>query len=169
MAAAGQDVGEEFALLIGQRTDLSLMKELREAEDRVQWRAQLMRHVGEELRLVRAGPGELLCLALGLRQQRAQLGAAPGDLESNGQGLAHGTEQLGCRRVPGLQAGQLEDPRDLADAQEWNQGDRAWGSRRERGGDPELTLRGVDDHDLGLERGLSDEAFAQAEALQPFA
>src|SRR5438132_14397390 len=104
MAAAGQDVAEEVALLIGQRTDLSLVEELGEPEDRVERRAQLVRHVGEELRLVRAGPGELLRLPLRFREQCAQLGTAPGPLESDGQGLAHGSEQLRCRRVPGLQA-----------------------------------------------------------------
>ena len=42
MAAAGQDVAEEFALLLVQRTHLSLVKELGEAEDRVERRAQLV-------------------------------------------------------------------------------------------------------------------------------
>src|SRR5437016_7626336 len=164
MAAAGQDVAEEVALLIGQRTDLSLVEELGEPEDRVERRAQLVRHVGEELRLVRAGPGELLRLPLRFREQCAQLGTAPGPLESDGQGLAHGSEQLRCRRVPGLQAGEFEDAGDPADAEQWNQRDGARGPGRESGRDPQLALGGVDDHDFGLQRGLSDETLAEAKA-----
>src|SRR6267154_1188017 len=90
MVPAGQDVTEEFPLLIVERADLSLVKKLGEAEDGIERRTQLVRHVGEELRLVRAGPGELLRLPLGLGQECPQLRTAPRHLESDGEGLAHG-------------------------------------------------------------------------------
>ena len=64
VATAGQDVPEEIALLAAHPAHFSVMEQLREAEDGVQRRAQLVRHVGEELRLVGAGPGQLLRLLL---------------------------------------------------------------------------------------------------------
>ena len=153
MAAAGQDVAEKIALLGGDSTHVSVVNQLGEAEDGIERGAQLVRHVGEELRLVSAGPGELLGLLLQppprvqerrvllleraplrlhlarlllrLREQRAQLGPAPRHIEGDGKGLAHGSEQFSGALLPGPQGGQLQDAGDRADADERNQSDRA--------------------------------------------
>src|SRR5207245_7873154 len=146
----------------------------------------------KELRLVRAGPGQLLRLLLetaarideglvlflqraplrlhlarlplGLGEERAELRAIPGHLERDGQRLAHGFEQLRPGAVPRPQAGQLEDARNLAVVEQWDERDRLGRSVGEGRGDAKLILRGVDDGNVALKRRLSDEAFAGPEA-----
>src|SRR5215471_6463496 len=54
MAARGEHVVEVFLLLRIQLAEHPLQQYLREADDRVERRAQLVRHVGQELRLVSA-------------------------------------------------------------------------------------------------------------------
>src|SRR5229473_8607775 len=93
-------------------------------------------------RLVRSGPGELRGLPPRLREQAAQLGAAPRHVERDGERLAHGSEQLGGTLRPGLQADQLEDAGDLADAEQRNQRDRAWRPVGQARADPKLAGRG---------------------------
>src|SRR6266513_4308653 len=51
MLAAAEDVADEFFLLIAEVADQAIAKHLGKADDRVQWRPQLMRHVGEEFGL----------------------------------------------------------------------------------------------------------------------
>src|SRR6266849_2366108 len=95
--------------------------------------------------------------------------AAPRHVERDGERLAHGSEQLGGTLRPGLQADELEDAGDLADAEQRNQRDRAWRPVGQARADPKLAGRGMHDHDLALERGLADEALAGAEAQGPVA
>ena len=64
MLAAAQDVAGEVALLVAHRADEPVAQDLREADDRVERRAQLVRHVGEELRLHPARVLELRVLLL---------------------------------------------------------------------------------------------------------
>jgi len=153
-------------LLIVERPDLSLVEKLGEAEDGIERRAQLVRHVGEELRLVRAGPGELLRLPLGLREQCAKLCTAPGHLECDGQGLAHGSEPSRWN-VRSTAAGWASSstPVTLPDVDQRDQHDRivatpAASAEMNRS----LVSRRMYDGDLGLERCLPDQALAQAEA-----
>ncbi len=197
MAAAGQHAAEEIALLVVERTHLALVEQLGEAEDGIERRAQLVGHVGQELRLVRAGRGEFLrlllqtqprfhqrgvlllqraplCLQLArlplrFRQQRAQLGPAPRHVERDGQRLPNRSDQFGGQLLPGLQAGQREDAGHFADAEQGNQRDRARRSLGQPRADPKLVRRRVHHRDLGLERGLPDQALARAEARVPFA
>ena len=51
VAAARQDVAEELLVLRRRRIDLAVVQQLGEADDRVERRAQLVRHVREELAL----------------------------------------------------------------------------------------------------------------------
>ena len=60
---------EVFVLLLVQLAEHPLRQHLREADDGVQRRAQLVRHVGEELGLVLAGDLELATLVLDLAEQ----------------------------------------------------------------------------------------------------
>ena len=55
MARAGEDVGQVFLVRGRDRADLAIVHQLGEADDAVQGRAQLMRHVGEELALEAVG------------------------------------------------------------------------------------------------------------------
>src|SRR3546814_15235189 len=56
MLAAVADVGGIFSIaFVAQRPEQFALDELREADDRVQWRPQLMAHVRQELRLRMAG------------------------------------------------------------------------------------------------------------------
>ena len=59
VVSGGQDVVEVLRLLFVDIADHPLAQHLREADDRVQRRPQLVRHVGEEVRLVLAGRLEL--------------------------------------------------------------------------------------------------------------
>ena len=76
----GEDVVEVLRLLLVHVADHSLAQHLREADDRVQRRPQLVRHVGEEVRLVLAGrlelpveAPELVVHLVHVRRQRTEL------------------------------------------------------------------------------------------------
>ena len=80
VVARGQDVVEVLLLLLVDLAEHALPQHLREADDRVQRRPQLVRHVGEELALVPAGRLQLSVQSLQLlvhevdvRRQRAEL------------------------------------------------------------------------------------------------
>ena len=62
MAARGEDVLDVLGLLVVELSEHALPEHLREADDRVERRAELVRHVGEELGLVAAGGLELPAL-----------------------------------------------------------------------------------------------------------
>ena len=51
VVALVEDVAQVLLVVGGDRPDLPVVHELREADDRVERRAQLVRHVGEELAL----------------------------------------------------------------------------------------------------------------------
>ena len=77
---ASSDVVHVAELLLVQVADQPLLEELREADDRVQRRPQLVRHVREELRLVPADglelavqPAQLVVHAVEVRGERAEL------------------------------------------------------------------------------------------------
>ena len=55
MLRAAQNVAQVFLMVGRHRTDLAIMHKLREADDAVERRAQLVRHVGEKLALHPAG------------------------------------------------------------------------------------------------------------------
>ena len=55
VAAGGQDVVEVLLLLVVELAEQPLQQHLGEADDRVERRAQLVRHVGQELDLVPVG------------------------------------------------------------------------------------------------------------------
>src|SRR5262249_13824353 len=67
------DVACEFALLVGKRPSHSRLEDIRKANDRVERRAQLVRHVGEKLALVAIC---LLKLERALRDLRLEFGVA---------------------------------------------------------------------------------------------
>ena len=75
-----EDVVEVLGLLLVQLAEHPLVQHLREADDRVERRAQLVRHVGQELGLVLVGrlelavqAPELVAHAVQVGRQRAQL------------------------------------------------------------------------------------------------
>ena len=55
MLPAAEDVADEAALLLRHIANETVGKHLGEADDGVEWRPQLVRHVGEELGLHAAG------------------------------------------------------------------------------------------------------------------
>ena len=63
------DVLEVFILLVVELAEHPLDQHLREADDGIEGRAELMRHVGEKLRLVATGRLELPALLFGLAEQ----------------------------------------------------------------------------------------------------
>ena len=69
VVARGVDVEQVLELLVVDLAEHLLGEHLREADDRVERRAQLVRHVGEELRLVLVGQLELAALGLDLVEQ----------------------------------------------------------------------------------------------------
>ena len=64
--AGRQDVVQVLGLLLAHFTEHSLQQDIRESDDRVERRPQLVRHAGEKLRLVLAGNFELAALLLDL-------------------------------------------------------------------------------------------------------
>ena len=78
--AGGQDVFEVFLLLLVDLTEHPFAQHLREPDDRVQRRPQLVRHVGEKLRLVPARRLELAALQVKLRERRGELSGSLLDL-----------------------------------------------------------------------------------------
>jgi len=62
MRARGIDVLQVFLLLLVQLAEHAVRQDLGEADDGVERRPQLMRHVGEELGLVLAGDLDLMAL-----------------------------------------------------------------------------------------------------------
>ena len=74
MLAAAEDVADEPALLIGQLADQAVAEHLGEADDGVERRPQLVRHVGEEFGLHAAGVFELDVLLLQRLLEALQLG-----------------------------------------------------------------------------------------------
>ena len=75
-----EDVVEVFGLLLVDLAEELLAQHLREAADRVQRGPQLVRHVGQELRLVAARGLELAALLVQLRQRTGQLAGSLLDL-----------------------------------------------------------------------------------------
>ena len=73
VARRGEDVVEVLGLLVVDLAEQLLAQHLREAADRVQRGPQLVRHVGQEFRLVAAGGLELAGLLVQLRQRAGQL------------------------------------------------------------------------------------------------
>jgi hypothetical protein len=69
MPARGQDVLEILGLLLVHVPEHPLGQDLREAEDGVQRGPELVRHVGQELRLVAAGRLEQPALVLDLMEE----------------------------------------------------------------------------------------------------
>src|SRR6185369_12808198 len=63
------DIADEFLLLAVQLAEHVVLEDLREADDRVQRGAQLVRHVRDELALVLVGDLELAALVLDLVEQ----------------------------------------------------------------------------------------------------
>ena len=73
VVARGEDVLEVLRLLLVELAEELLAEHLREADDRVQRRPQLVRHVGQELRLVPARRLELAALLVQLGECRLEL------------------------------------------------------------------------------------------------
>ena len=71
--AGREDVVEVLLLLLVDRAEHPLPQHLRETDDRVQRRPQLVGHVGQEVTLVLAGDLELAALPRKLRQRPLQL------------------------------------------------------------------------------------------------
>ena len=84
MPARGQDVLEVLGLLLVHLPEHPLGQHLREAEDRVQRRPELVGHVGEELGLVAAGRLELPALVRDLAEEARVL---DGQRRLGGEGL----------------------------------------------------------------------------------
>ena len=100
--AAGEDVGAIVAVLFrAERTEGLAFHQLREADDRVERRAQLVAHVGEEFRLGAVGHlglRLLLVVALGeigeLLRLRFQRSSRLLELGDRGEEQLLGSEQL---------------------------------------------------------------------------
>ena len=71
MAPGGEDILGVFGLLLIQLAEQSLAQDFGEADDRVERRAQLMGHVGEEFRLVPVRRFDLPALSSISRNSRA--------------------------------------------------------------------------------------------------
>ena len=69
MAPGGKNVVDIFILLLVQLAEEFFQQHFREADDRVERRAQLVRHVGEKLRLVPVGRFDLPVLVADLAEQ----------------------------------------------------------------------------------------------------
>ena len=82
-------------LLLVELAEQALEQHLGEADDRVERRAQLVRHVGEELRLVLVGDLELAALVLDLAEQARVLDR---DHRLVGEGLEQRDLLVGERR-----------------------------------------------------------------------
>ena len=104
--AAAEDVADEAALLLGHLADQAVLEHLGEADDRVERRAQLVRHVGEELGLHPARVLELDVLLLQRLLEALELGhvARRGEhaLQPAGRGRGRSsrcrTRPSACRR-----------------------------------------------------------------------
>ncbi len=99
MLARGSDVLEVLGLLLVHLSEHALEQHVREADDGVERRAQLVRHVREELALVAVGDLELAALVLDLAEEA-------GVLDRERRLAGEGLEQLdrrgrkGSRRLP---------------------------------------------------------------------
>src|SRR5713101_8004089 len=78
MCARGMDILQVLGLLVVQLAEHPLVQHLGEADDRVERGAQLVRHIGQELRLVAAGGLELPALVRDLPEE-------PGVLDRQGR------------------------------------------------------------------------------------
>ena len=78
MPARGQDVLEVLGLLLVHLPEHPLGQDLREAEDRVQRRPELVGHVGQELGLVAAGRLEQAALVRDLAEEPGVLDGESG-------------------------------------------------------------------------------------------
>src|SRR5215211_9118727 len=74
MLAALEDVADESALLFSHVAEQAVAEHFREADDRVERRSQLVRHVGKERRFHPAGVLELYVLLLEGALDRFELG-----------------------------------------------------------------------------------------------
>ena len=69
MAPGGKNVVDVFVLLVVQLAEVLFQQDFREADDRVERRAQLVRHVGEKFRLVPVRRFDLAILITDLAEQ----------------------------------------------------------------------------------------------------
>ena len=69
MAPGGKNVVDVFVLLVVQLAEVLFQQHFRKADDRVERRAQLVRHVGEKLRLVPVRRFDLPILVADLAEQ----------------------------------------------------------------------------------------------------
>ena len=106
--AGGQDVLQVLGLLLVHLPEHPLGQHLREAEDRVQRRPQLMGHVGEELGLVAAGGLELPAL---VRDLAEQAGVLDGERGLRGERLSSRT--ISGANSPGVLLADRQDADDL--------------------------------------------------------
>src|SRR5262249_25510297 len=74
VAARGENAADVLGLFLVQLTEHAVVQHLREADDRVEWRAELVRHVGEKFRLVLARRLQLTVYAPKLVIHAVQIG-----------------------------------------------------------------------------------------------
>ena len=87
MPAGSKDIVGVLGLFLVELAEQSFLQHFGEADDGVERRAQLVRHVGEELRLVPVGGLDLLALLLDLTEQ-------PGVLDRQDGLCREGFQQL---------------------------------------------------------------------------
>ncbi len=133
MPARGQDVLEVLGLLLVHLPEHPLRQHLREAEDRVQRRAQLVGHVGQELGLVAAGRLELPALVRDLAEEP---GVLDGQSGLGGEGLEEidhlrrELSRLACRDT--VSAPRIRSSSRQRDAQDGSIAEPRSGSTRTR-------------------------------------
>ena len=108
MLAVRPDVLQDLLRLVRHVAVDAVEKHLRVAENRIQRRAELVAHVGQELRLVLAGDLELPALLLDLPEQ-------PGILDREHRLVGEGLHQVDCpsrelRLLPAHEHERAEDP-----------------------------------------------------------
>ena len=120
VAARGQDVLSVLGLLLVERTEHLLAQDLREADDGVERRAELVGHVGQELGLVAVGFLELAALVLDLAEE-------PGILDRQRRLAGECLEEAHDFRgeLAGCLLGDGEAADQMALAHEWNAEDGA--------------------------------------------
>ena len=115
MAAGGENVVGVLGLFLVQLAEQSLTQDFREADDGIERRAQLMRHVGEELRLVPVGGFDLPALVLDLTEQPGVLDRQDG---LRGKGLQKIRPLLG--QIPDCLSPNRQAAHDLLFAKQRN-------------------------------------------------
>src|SRR5262245_32543009 len=115
MAAGGENIISVLCLFLIQLTEHSLPQDFREADDGIERCAQLMRHVGEEFRLVPVGGFDLTALILYFAEE-------PGVLDGQDRLGSKGLKQMDHfrRKAPGDAAENRQTSHDLLFAKKWN-------------------------------------------------